>query len=269
MYLYPINEIAFNVYGFPIYWYGIVIAFSIFIGISLADHIYNQGFKYDRKEVIYEYAPVIVLWGLLFARLYYCLLNYEYYLSNPIEIINFRQGGLSIHGGIIGGFLSLVYISKRTHVKFARLLDACSCSALLAQSIGRWGNYFNSEAFGIPTNQYWGLFVPGAKRIATYSQYQYFHPTFLYESILDFVGFWVLLYYFYKYRSRAHNGMIFFLYLIIYSSIRLLIEPFRVDAVLKFGPFSIAFIVSFVMLIVGMVGLFKIRKKIEIIKGKK
>lgn len=261
MYINAVNEIAFKFLGFPIYWYGIIMAFAIFVGISLGDKLYNNAYKYDRKEVIYEFAPIIIIVGIISARLYFCLLNYEYYFSNPLEILNLRQGGLSIHGGIIGGILAFVYIAKRARVRIFRLLDAASCSTILAQAIGRWGNYFNSEAYGLPTNQNWGLFIPPTNRISQYAQYSYYHPTFLYESILDFIGFFILLYFFKKYQNNAHNGYVFFLYIIIYSIIRILIEPIRVDSALNIGNCPIALIVSLIMLIFGIIGFLHIKKK--------
>ncbi len=259
MYINPVNEIAFTFCGISIYWYGIIMALAIFVGITFADNLFIKTYIYGRKEIFYEFAPLIVVFGLLSARLYFCALNMSYYLKYPLEILDFRQGGLSVHGAIIGGVLAFMIVAKYTKTNLLRLLDIASCATIISQSIGRWGNYFNSEAYGIPTNQQWGLFIPAVKRLPEYYQFQYYHPTFLYECLLDFGGFIILYKLLKKYQYRDSNGIIFFLYLIIYSIIRLVIEPLRIDSALKIGEVSIAIYVSVIFLIVGIVGLLMLK----------
>ena len=257
------NPIAFNVLGIPIYKYGITLALGIFVAIIVANWLYNfanskQG---EKKDVIIEYAPIIIVVGILCARLYFCLLNPHFYLSHPLEILDIRQGGLSIHGGILGGILSVIFISQKTKIPFLSLMDSLAGATFIGQAIGRWGNYFNSEAFGFPVNgQSWGLFIPQNLRPAQFADFSLFHPTFLYESCLDLVGFFVILFV-YKKVCNKYRGFVFFLYLILYATIRFFIEQIRVDSALNVASIPIAEVVSVILFVVGFLGIFVILKK--------
>ena len=248
------TPIAFTVCSIQIYKYGIVMALAIFVAMLVANHLYNL-FNI-KKGVIIEYAPLMIIFGIFGARLYFCLLNPHFYINHPLEILDIRQGGLSIHGAIIGGFLSLIMIAKRAKTSLFSLLDPLSCAIILGQSIGRWGNYFNSEAFGFPVKgQSWGLFVSPNLRPVQYSQFSLFHPTFLYESVLDLAGFFILLILYIKY-GKKHRSITFFSYLIIYSLIRFFIERIRTDSALNVGGIiPIAIIVSILLFFIGITGL--------------
>lgn len=225
------SDVAFSFLGFPVYYYGIILAFSVFIGIYGAYRIYKKYFNYFDAEFIIDFSPWLILSGITGARLYYCAVNYSYYMSHPGEIFYFRQGGLSIHGAVIAGVAALYFFSKKYKMPFFKLTDAFSCSTILAQSIGRWGNFFNSEAFGHPTNLPWKLYIPLSHRPEQFIQYDYFHPAFLYESILDLIIFFVLFTLFKKFTS--HSGVITCFYLIFYSAARIFVEQIRVDSVLN------------------------------------
>lgn len=207
---------------------------------------------YGKPSYIFDFTPYIIILGILGARLYYCAVNYSYYIAHPFEIFYIRQGGLSIHGMIIVGILSLYVFSKFYKISFLKLADVFLCGTALAQSIGRWGNFFNSEAFGTPTDLPWKLFIPVSQRSMEYLNFQYFHPTFLYESILDFVIFIVLLWCF---KQKFKAGSTACLYLILYSIVRIIVEHFRIDSVLDIAGFPVAQIVSVVMLLIGACGL--------------
>lgn len=248
------NDIAFSIFNIPIYWYGIILALSILISILTANKLYMHINKHSHKDLIIEYAPLIIILGILCARLYFCSLNAEYYFSHPIEILDIREGGLSIHGAILGGIIAILIIAKRSKAKLTNLLDAIACSTILGQAIGRWGNYFNSEAYGYPiAQQNWGLYIPESRRIAEYTNYELFHPAFLYESILDILSFFVLLFIYKKYGHK-YNGLTLFLYLSIYAIIRYFVEKIRIDSALNIGTIPIAEFVSFILLSIGITG---------------
>ncbi len=258
------NPVAFELFGLPIYWYGITMAMAIFAAMVTANKLFNSINKDVRKDVIIEYAPLIIILGILGARLYFCLLNPTFYFTHPLEILDIRQGGLSIHGALIAGIISLIFVSKKAKISLMKILDALACATILGQAVGRWGNYFNSEAYGIPVaGQNWGLFIPEARRSAEFLNYSLFHPTFLYESFLDLCGFGLLLWLTLKFGHK-YCGITFFAYLLIYALIRFLIEQIRVDSALNVGIMPIAQIVSVVFFIVGLIGislvLFRINK---------
>lgn len=240
------SEIAFSLLGFPIYWYGIILALAILVGVYTAFMLYKNFYDKEKAFLIIDFSPVVILVGILGARLYYCLVNYSYYLYNPIEILNIRQGGLSIHGMIIIGILVLFYFAKRYKIEFFKLLDSFFVGTALAQSIGRWGNFFNSEAFGTPTNLPWKLYIPLEHRPSQFINFEYFHPTFLYESILDFIIFLVLLSIFKKFSKTP--GVIACIYLILYSFARIFVEHYRVDSVLNIDGIPVAQLMSLILI---------------------
>jgi len=249
-------EIAFTIFGFPVYYYGIILAFAIFAGVYTADFLYKK--YYGKPSYIFDFTPYIIILGILGARIYYCAVNYSYYIAHPLEIFYIRQGGLSIHGMIIVGIISLYAFSKIYKISFLKLTDVFLCASALAQSIGRWGNFFNSEAFGTPTDLPWKLFIPVSHRPLEYINYQYFHPTFLYESILDFIIFIVLLLCF---RKKLPCGTVACLYLILYSIVRIFVEQLRIDSVLNISGIPVAQIMSGIMFILGIGGLILLRRK--------
>ncbi|MBQ8460217.1 prolipoprotein diacylglyceryl transferase [bacterium] len=259
MFIIPsIEPVAFHLFGLPIYWYGIIMAFGIFVAMICANHLFNKINTDIRKDIIIEYAPWLIFAGIIGARLYFCALNPHYYITHPIEILDIRQGGLSIHGAVIGGILSIIFVAKKSKIPILSIADSLACATILGQAIGRWGNYFNSEAYGIPTeNQNWGLFIPEKYRIANYTEFNLFHPTFLYESIANIIAFIILLY-IYKKFGRKYRGITLFSYFTIYAVIRFFIEQIRVDSALNIGSFPIAQIVSIILFIIGFIGIITI-----------
>lgn len=247
------GEIAFTIFNIPVYFYGLILAGAIFVGVYSAYLLFRKFYDKSQAAYIIDFSPFVIILGILGARLYYCLVNFSYYSAHPLEILNIRQGGLSIHGMIIIGIISLYLFAKKYGISFLKLVDAFLCATPLAQSIGRWGNFFNSEAFGMPTNLPWKLYIPLSHRPLEYINFEYFHPTFLYESVLDILIFFVLLLMFKKLAKKP--GTIACLYLIMYSVIRILVEGCRVDSVLNVGGFPIAQIVSFVIILLASVSI--------------
>ncbi len=252
------GEIAFNIFGFPVYYYGIILAVAIFVGIYTADLLYKK--YYDKKSYIFDFTPFLIILGIIGARLYYCAVNYSYYSTHLTEIFYIRQGGLSIHGMIIVGIVSLYMVSKIYKISFLKLADVFLCGTALAQSIGRWGNFFNSEAFGTPTDLPWKLFIPISHRPLEYINFEYFQPTFLYESILDFGIFLILLFMF---KKGVHEGYVACSYLILYALVRIFVEHFRIDSILNIAGVPVAQIMSGVIFVAGIIG-FVILKKSKI-----
>ena len=153
----------------------------------------------------------------------------------------------------------MIAIAKHIKIPSMCILDAMACGTLLGQVIGRWGNYFNSEAYGVPVaSQSWGLFIPEARRVAEYADYSLFHPTFLYESALNLVGFGILLFLILKF-GKKFQGLTFFSYLCVYSIIRFFIERIRIDSALNIaGNVPIAIVISIILLVVGVAGVLSI-----------
>ncbi len=254
------GDVLFSIGSFSIYYYGIILAVSCLVGIIISYKIYryyNPDKNYDR---IWDFSAYFLIAGILGARLYYCLLNPVYYFYNPLEILDFREGGLSIHGGLIAGTIALILLAKKNRLGILNTLDAFACGTAIAQSIGRWGNFFNSEAFGSPTNLPWKLYIPPASRPVDYLNFSYFHPTFLYESILDALIFILLLALMKKFAVKI-PGITLFAYLILYSCARLLIESLRLDSALNINGIPIAQIVSGIFIIFGSAGIAYIIKK--------
>ena len=259
-------DTAFKIFEFPVYWYGIIMALAILAGVVVANKLFNKIWFDETKDIIIEYAPLMILFGILGARIYFCCLNPEYYFSHPLEIFDIREGGLSIHGGIVGGILSIIIMSYRSKISFRKLIDSLSCGIILGQAIGRWGNYFNSEAYGLPVaSQNWGLYVPVQSRVSEFTEFSFYHPTFLYESILNLFAFVILVYIFCRF-GRKYSGLTFFAYLILYSVIRFFMEFLRVDSALNVGTIHFAQIISVLMFVVGVIGIVNIFIKMRFIK---
>jgi phosphatidylglycerol:prolipoprotein diacylglycerol transferase len=258
MFVIPVqNPVAFEFLGFPIYWYGIIMALAILVAMLVGNKLYNVVNPTIRRDIIVEYAPMIIISGIIGARLYFCALHYDYYFSSPLEIFDLRQGGLSIHGAILFGVLGMYAVAKRSGIPLLCIMDAMACGTMLGQFIGRWGNYFNSEAYGLPVaSQTWGLFIPEARRVSEYANYSLFHPTFLYESLLDLAGFCLLAVIICK-AGQKYRGLSFFTYLCVYSVIRFFIERIRIDSALNIaGGVPIAEVISLVLLLIGVCGIF-------------
>ena len=241
------NPIAFTVFGFPVRWYGILIATALLIGLFVA---VKRAQKHHMDiDIISEFFLWMVPAIIIGARLYYVIFEWPYYAANPGEIIAIWHGGLAIHGGILAGVLTGIIFCKVKNIDFFELADVVIVSLPLGQAIGRWGNFFNGEAYGSETNLPWAITVndPMKGMISV-------HPTFLYESLWNVAVFFFLLYY------EKNSGELLFLYLICYSIGRFFIEGLRTDS-LMFFSFKAAQIISLVLIIIGICGLIYIRSK--------
>ena len=244
------SQIICTIFGINIYFYGVILATAITVGTLMANHFGEKYFQL-KKDVVIDMAPYLIILGIIGARIYYCVLNHDFYLRFPTEILAIRHGGISIHGAILGGFIGLVWFAKKHKISIAKLCDISAIGLVLAQSIGRWGNFFNSEAFGTPTNLPWKLFIAPQYRPIPYTNCEYFHPTFLYESILDFLVFIILLLLLKK-EFHKKEGNIALIYLILYSLVRIFVETLRIDSVSYIAGIPIAIIVSASIILVAL-----------------
>lgn len=226
-----------EIFGIKIMWYGILIASGVIIGSIIAiNEAKKRGYS---EDTIINLLLVSVPVALIGARLYYVIFSWDLYRDNPISALNFRQGGLAIHGGLIGAVVASIIYCKVNNIKFWKIADIMAPSIVLGQAIGRWGNYINQEAHGGPTNLPWGIIVNGTK----------VHPTFLYESIWDFAIF-IFLFIYRKKDKKKFDGQIFLLYIILYSIGRFWIEQLRTDS-LMIGPLRMAQVISLFMIVIG------------------
>lgn len=252
------NPIFLEIGPLQIYWYSIFILVAFVIGGRLA---FKEARRFNISNEfmtnLFFYLVPIVLIG---ARLYYVLFNLDYYLINPIDILKVWEGGLAIHGGLIAGLLFIVFYTNKYNVSSLRMLDIIVVSLILGQAIGRWGNFFNGEAYGpvvsleflqklnLPNFIIDGMLIDGLCR----------HPTFLYESIWCLIGFIIM--FILRYTKYLRLGQLTGFYLIWYGVERFLIEGLRTDS-LMLGSLKMAQIVSIGMVIVGIIVLVVIRRK--------
>lgn len=229
-------------------------AFAIAVGTLFADWFGTKYFNLE-KETIIDLAPYLIIFGLIGARLYYCVLDYGFYMRFPTEIFAIRHGGISIHGAIFGGLAGLIIFCARHKISFKKLCDVCSIGLVLGQTIGRWGNFFNSEAYGLPTNLPWKLYIAPQFRQIPFQDYSFYHPAFLYESIFDLVIFGILIFLITTKRIKK-EGNLALVYLILYSIVRIFVEYCRIDCVRYIHGISVAIVMSLIIIVVSCLLLF-------------
>ncbi len=243
-------------YGFlRLKWYGLLIASAVLIGVNLSMWLAKK--RQVDPELVADLAIWLVLSAIPSARLYYVIFQWPTYAKDPLQIFKIWEGGIAIYGAIIGGTLAAIVFAKLKRVSFWQLADIVAPSLALGQAIGRWGNFFNSEAFGSPTDLPWKLFIPSTNRPFEYRNFEYFHPTFLYESLWNLLIFSILMYLFLNDANR-HNrlktGSIFLIYMIAYGIGRFGVEGLRTDS-LMLGALRISQVVSLVGIAIGSIGL--------------
>ena len=230
------NPVAFEIAGMQIRWYGIIIACGVLAAFGVT---YITAKK---KELNFDIIIDGFLWSfplaIIGARVYYVAFEFENYHS-IWDMINIRNGGIAIHGGLIAGLLTAYIFTRVKKVNFFEYIDVVMPGVILAQAIGRWGNFMNQEAHGGPTNLPWGIMVDGVK----------VHPTFLYESIWD-LGIFIFLWFFRK--KKKYEGQLAITYLILYSIGRFFIEGLRTDS-LMIGPLRMAQVISLTTIIVCLI----------------
>ncbi|MBC6453476.1 MAG: prolipoprotein diacylglyceryl transferase [Hormoscilla sp. SP5CHS1] len=236
-------------------WYGLLIASAVLIGLFLSQYLASR--RQVDPELLGDLAVWLVIGAIPCARIYYVLFQWQNYAEHPGNIIAIWKGGIAIHGAIIGGILAALIFARLNRIPFWQLADLVAPSLILGQAIGRWGNFFNSEAFGGPTDLPWKLFIPPDLRPLEYIDFEYFHPTFLYESLWNLMVFGLLLTLFFRGlrgKPRLKLGTLFLVYMISYSLGRFWIEGLRTDS-LMLGPLRIAQVVSLLAIGLGVAGL--------------
>jgi phosphatidylglycerol:prolipoprotein diacylglycerol transferase len=179
------------------------------------------------KEQLWDLVLWLVIGGIVGARVYEVLfVDFSYYVTYPSEIIKIWHGGLAIHGAWFGGIVVAWLQAKKFRLNFLKILDSLSLVMPLGQAIGRWGNYFNQELYGLPTGSPWGIPISLGNRVVGFEQFTHFHPTFLYESIGNLLIFFVLLFF---YKKKSFSGQLLIMYIGLYSVLRLSLEFIRLD----------------------------------------
>jgi phosphatidylglycerol:prolipoprotein diacylglycerol transferase len=241
-----LNPILITVFGIKIKWYGFLIATAILIGYLLSlDEMQKNKIDSSLAESI---VLVAVFGGVIGARLGFVIQNLNFYFHNVAEIFRVWDGGLSIHGALLGGTLALYLYSRFAKNKFIDVANSIAPIVLLSGAIGRFGNFFNQEIIGKPTNVPWKMFIDPFNRPAGYENFSFFHPVFLYESLLliaAFIFYWLLK------KKLRHFALSYTL--IIYSLIRIAVEPFRIDYKPIFLKLDLAQLVSSGIIIFGMI----------------
>ena len=260
---FKIRRIAFSLFNIDIYWYAIIIACGILLAfIYCSKEAKRQGMD---NELFID----ILLWGIpsgvIGGRLYYVIFKWEYYSKNLGEIFAIRDGGLAIYGAIIFAVLAVYIYTKKNKISTLKVFDIGAIGLLIGQAVGRWGNFFNQEAFGGNTSLLWGM---TSEKICAYLEMLKnkginvdptlpVHPTFLYESLWNLAG---VIIFNYLIKSKKFDGQIFFLYIIWYGFGRMLIEGLRTDS-LYFLGFRISQIIGALSVIFGTVLYILLRKK--------
>lgn len=252
------NPVAFTIFGISIMWYGIFISCGILLALYVGKRrceIYNLDF--DKLTDVFIVALPSAIIG---ARLYYVIFNWSYYAQDPAQIINIRGGGLAIHGAIIGALISGYIMCRVKKLDFFVALDVAAPCFAIGQAIGRWGNFFNGEAHGGEVSKEFISRFPAFIQKGMYIDGAYYHPTFLYESCWDLLVFITILL---LTRKKMKNGSMFYIYLILYSVGRFMIEGLRTDS-LMLGPIRVAQLISILLIILALILLFVPIKKQEV-----
>lgn len=259
MILGELNPVAFTLFGLEVMWYGVIIVSGIVLAVWLAS---KEAVRVGLKE---DDIVDFMFWGLplaiVGARLYYIIFEWRYYIKNPIEVFAIRSGGLAIYGGLIAGALVVYFFTQSRYISFWKFLDIAAPSVIIAQAIGRWGNFMNQEAFGGVTTlaRLKSMFIPEFIIKNMYIDGVYRQPTFLYESLWNIIGFVILMYLRQK-KDFFREGEVFLSYVLWYSFGRFFIEGMRTDSLWMFGVIRVSQFLSLVLFF-GAIGFMIYRRK--------
>ncbi len=238
---------AFHIGSLSIRWYGIILVIGILAATFLARSEAKR--RGDNPEHIFTALLFMLPLGFIGARAYHVIDQWSYYSQYPSEIIG--GAGLGIFGGLIGGIIGLLIYTRWKRLSLLHWLDIITPGVILAQAIGRWGNFVNQEVYGKPTNLPWGIYIDPEHRATGYESFEHFHPLFAYESILNLLGCIMLLVIGRKFKNRLLDGDIAFIYLIYYSTVRFGLEWLRIGN-WKLAGFPTACWISIVAIIVSI-----------------
>lgn len=243
------NPILLNLGFIQIRWYSVLILLAFIIGYGLIiARCKKKGLNTTKISDMCFYLVIVCILG---ARLYYCIFNLDYYLNNLLDIFKIWEGGLAIHGGIISGIIFIFFYSRKNDISLLDILDVFAPALVLGQAIGRWGNFFNQEAFGPATtlSTLQNLHIPQFIIDGMYIDNVYHHPTFFYESLGCLLIFIIIL--IVRSIKSIKPGQVTSIYFIGYGILRFLIEDLRQDSLMFFN-LKVAQIVSIIMILVGL-----------------
>lgn len=250
------NPIAFQIGPVAVYWYGILIVAGILSAAYLST--YTAKLLREDPQLVWDALVWCVFLGVIGARLYHVVtvppsmgVDRWYYFRHPAEIFATWKGGLGIYGAVAGGALGLIIVIRRAKRDVWRWMDITVPGLVLAQAIGRWGNFVNQELYGRPTDLPWAIYIDPLYRVQGYDMYERFHPTFFYESMWNVVTCIVLVYLIWRYRDRLASGLITAIYFVSYSTVRFLLEFIRLDSP-ALGSITIAQIVALFIIAAGI-----------------
>ncbi|MDM5299559.1 prolipoprotein diacylglyceryl transferase [Bacillus pumilus] len=254
----PIDPIAFQLGPISVHWYGVIIGVGALLGLWLAlRECEKRGINKDTFIDMILFAIPI---AIIFARIYYVSFEWDYYQQHPNEMMKIWNGGIAIHGGLIGAVLTAIVFTRLKKVSFWKIADVAAPSILLGQAIGRWGNFINQEAHGEAVSRAFleNLHLPTFIIDQMYIDGTYYHPTFLYESLWNIAGVVLLIL---LRRTSIRRGEIFLSYLIWYSIGRFFIEGMRTDSLMLTEQLRVAQIISITICVVAI--LFIILRRIK------
>lgn len=271
---FPISRVAFTLFGKPIYWYGVIIAAGFLLAVVYTMRRVRE-FGLDSDRVIDVLLGAVVT-GIIGARIYYVVFSWEMYRDNPVDVFKIWNGGIAIYGGVIGALLGGWLLCRIRKVKFLPMCDLCAAGLMLAQGIGRWGNFINGEAFGCATdvpwrmtsvyeNSVWPTKIQSylnslpEETLAAFGDKIGVHPTFFYESVWCILGFFFLMW---LTSRRRFDGEIILAYAAWYGAERAVVEGLRTDS-LMLGNMRISQFVAVVTCIAALITLFLIRSRIR------
>jgi len=246
------ERILISIGPLHIYWYGFLIVIGMILAILIAIKL---GSYYNiHKDLIIDSSFWLIIGGVIGARIYHVFLEFPYYSAHPLNIFKLWNGGLAIHGAIIAAIIILYLIAKKNKIGFFKLVSLITPGFGLAMAVGRWGNYFNQENFGLPTNLPWGIPIESANRVSGYLYSEYFHPTFLYESIGNFIIFLILILIhvlLIKKKIKSFETVLFG-HLILYSMLRFSNEYVRIDITPEFLGMRFPQVMSLIIIIISI-----------------
>ena len=244
-----------------IYYYGVIIMIGALAALWLS--LREARYRDLDPEVVWDIVPWLLVAGIIGARLWHVFTpsksmgaGFDYYLSNPIEILKIRKGGLGIPGAILGGVVALIIYARKKKIDFYTWADVIMPGLALAQAIGRWGNFINQELYGSPTDLPWAIYIDEANRLPEFMQYSTYHPMFLYESLWNLMNMFLLLVMERQWKDKLLPGDLLFTYLIVYPLGRFLLEFMRLDSSMVGGvninqaTMVVVIVFSIVMLVI-------------------
>lgn len=252
----PLDPVAFSIGPLSVQWYGVIIGIGIALGLIL---VIREG---ERRGLDKELFPDLMLWAIpisiISARIYYVIFQWDYYSQNPEDIIKIWEGGIAIHGALIGAVITTIVFANKRNVSFWKLADIAAPSIILGQAIGRWGNFMNQEAHGGEVSRAFleNLHLPDFIINQMYINGTYYHPTFLYESIWNIIGFIILIL---LRKVNLRRGEMFLTYVIWYSIGRFYIEGMRTDSLMLTDQLRVAQTIS-IVLVIGAIIILVIRR---------